>query len=80
MKQCTILYYRRQIFSRICTAGKIEQPGLPIAPAVLLQNVLLTEAIQAAPSAIGEEVKIGHNLSPDFLYFFRFMSCKDVIR
>ena len=38
------------------------------------------EAIQAAPSAIGEEVKIGHNLSPDFLYFFRFMFCKDVIK
>lgn len=34
---------------------KIEQPGLPIAPAVLLQNVLLTGAIQAAPAAISEE-------------------------
>ena len=59
---------------------KIEQPGLPTAPAVLLQNVLLTGAIQAAPAAIGEEVKRGHNLSPDFLYFFRLMSCKDVIK
>ncbi len=37
-------------------------------------------AIQAAPAAIGEEVKRGHNLSPDFLYFFRLLSCKDVIK
>lgn len=55
--QCNSVLYRiiEGNFQSYLYRWKIEQPGLPIAPAVLLQNVLLTGAIQAAPAAISEE-------------------------